>query len=81
MIHICHDEGERIGRPPIVRETLLTKLREMNRATIERLCEETGMCVGSARAAMRRAYQMGEVTRVRMMNDRRRYYVYEVKDE
>jgi hypothetical protein len=39
------------------------------------------MCVGSARAAMRRAYQMGEVTRVRMMNDRRRYYVYEVKDE
>ena len=80
MIHVCHDEGERIGRPPIVRETLLAQLRTMNRATIERLVEETGVCIWSARAAMRRAYELGEVTRYKMMNDRRRYYVYEVKE-
>lgn len=80
MIHICHDEGERIGRPPTCRDALLAKLRTMRRATVARLCEETGAKIGSARMAMKAAYRRGEVTREMRVSGHMRYYVYEAKE-
>jgi hypothetical protein len=79
MIHLCQDESPPIGRPPIVRDALLAKLRSMQRATVARLAEETGLCVGSTRAAMKVAFARGEVTREKRVSGNLRYYVYEIE--
>lgn len=79
MIHVCQDDATLIGRPPIVREALLAKLRDMQRATNARLAEETGLCLGSTRAAMKAAFKRGEVTREKRISGNLRYYVYEAK--
>lgn len=76
-IHRCLDDNP-MGRPAVVRETVLVKLRQLRRATVARLVEETGLRVSSVRVAMRRAYELGEVDRETRIADNGPYYIYEI---
>lgn len=81
MIHTCRDDSPPIGRPPIVRDAALAKLRELKRARVERICEETGLKHRSVLSALNTAFKADEVLRHHIKGDGYGYLVYEVRDE
>lgn len=80
MIHVCQDDAERIGRPPVVRDRVLSCLRTLKRASVSRLEEETGAKTHTIQYVLRKAYQRGEIARERAKGgDYRTFFVYESK--
>lgn len=76
MIHICQDEGERIGRPPVVRDKVLATMRTLRRARVARIVEETGLQARSVHDVLKKATARGEMS----FTKHGRYFVFEVKD-
>ena len=80
MIHILADERGPIGRPPIVREKVLSTLRTLKRASVSRLEEETGCKEHSIQHVLRTAHKAGESERSKERGGTyRTFYVYGVK--
>ena len=80
MIHILADERGPIGRPPIVREKVLSTLRTLKRASVSRLEEETGEKTHTIQCVLRKAYDAGQIERSKERGGTyRAFYVYEVK--
>lgn len=77
MIHLCQDDGPPIGRPPIVRDKVLACLRELGRARVARVSEETGVCSRTVYYVLNRAFQQGEATRYLAEGCGKSFYVYE----
>lgn len=80
MIHICQDDSERIGRPPIVRTAVLECLKRLKRARTARLIEETGLGERSVYVALQRLLEDGVVSRSQEKG-LRPFYVWEVRSE
>ena len=76
MIHICADEREPIGRPPVVRAQVLACMARLKRARVARVVEETGCKPISVQHVLRKAAAAGELGITR----HGRYFVYEVRN-
>ena len=79
MIHVCRDDSAPIGRPPAVRNAVLTCLQALKRASVARIIEETGKRERAVYYALKRLLEDGEVSRYRAEGCGRPFDIYEVK--
>lgn len=81
MIHVCQDDAAPIGRPPAVRNAVLTCLQAVKRASVARLIEETGLRERAVYYALKRLLDDGVVSKYRAEGFGRPFDIYEARDE